>query len=61
MSDDLTRIPEAIRLSWATVRNIRQNLVIALLTVSALLLWVLFGKVAMAGAAGVSDIMAQRS
>ena len=49
MSDDLNKIPEAIRLSRATVRNIRQNLVVALATVSVLLLGVLLGRVHMAG------------
>jgi len=49
ISDDLMKIPEAIRLSKATLRNIRQNVGIALVTVAALLLGVLFGKVHMAG------------
>ncbi len=49
ISDDLMKIPEAIRLSKATLRNIRQNVVIALVTVAVLLLGVLFGKVHMAG------------
>jgi Zn2+/Cd2+-exporting ATPase len=49
MADDLMKIPEAIRLSKMTLRNIRQNVFIALGTVSVLLLGVLFGKVHMAG------------
>ena len=49
ISDDLMKIPEAIRLSKATLGNIRQNVVIALVTVAVLLLGVLFGKVHMAG------------
>lgn len=48
MSDDLMKIPEAIRLSKATLSNIRQNVAIALVTVSLLLLGVLLGKVHMA-------------
>jgi Cd2+/Zn2+-exporting ATPase len=49
MSDDLMKLPEAIRLSKATLRNIRQNVVIALATVAGLLLGVLLGEVHMAG------------
>jgi Cd2+/Zn2+-exporting ATPase len=49
MSDDLMKLPEAIRLSKATLRNIYQNVVIALATVTVLLLGVLFGRVHMAG------------
>ena len=49
MSDDLMKIPQAIRLSKATLRNIHQNVIIALATVSILLLGVLFGRVHMAG------------
>ena len=49
MADDLLKIPEAIHLSKATLRNIRTNVSIALITVAALLLGVLFGKVHMAG------------
>lgn len=49
MSDDLMKIPEAIRFSKLTLKNIRQNVIIALLTVAALLLGVIFGKVHMAG------------
>ena len=49
MADDLMKIPEAIRVSKLTLRNIRQNVVIALVTVTALLLGVIFGKIHMAG------------
>ncbi|OJX43860.1 MAG: copper-translocating P-type ATPase [Chloroflexi bacterium 44-23] len=49
MSDDLMKIPEAIHLSKATLNNIHQNVLIALFTVSILLLGVLFSKVNMAG------------
>jgi Cd2+/Zn2+-exporting ATPase len=49
MSDDLLKLPEAIRLSRATLNNIHQNVVIALVTVTFLLLGVLFGQVHMAG------------
>jgi Zn2+/Cd2+-exporting ATPase len=49
MADDLMKIPEAIRLSKTTLHNIRQNVFIALATVSVLLLGVLFGRVHMAG------------
>jgi Cd2+/Zn2+-exporting ATPase len=48
MADDLMKIPEAIRLSKAALRNIRQNFAIALLTVAALLIGVLLGEVQMA-------------
>jgi Cd2+/Zn2+-exporting ATPase len=49
MSDDLLKLPEAIRLSKATLNNIHQNVVIALVTVTILLLGVLFGQIHMAG------------
>lgn len=49
MTNDLLKIPEAIRLSRATLNNIRQNVVIALVTVGLLLAGVLMGKVHMAG------------
>ncbi len=48
MADDLMKLPEAVRLSRATLNNIRQNVVIALLTVAGLLLGVLLGEVHMA-------------
>lgn len=49
MSDDLMKVPEAIRLSKATLGNIRQNLAIALVTVTLLLAGVLLDQVHMAG------------
>lgn len=49
MGDDLRALPEAVRLSRATVRVVRQNLVIALGTVAVLVAGVLAGKVHMAG------------
>jgi Cd2+/Zn2+-exporting ATPase len=49
MTDQLERIPEAMRISRATTRVIRQNLVIALVTVAALLAGVLIRRVDMAG------------
>ncbi len=48
MTDDLLKIPEAIRLSKATLNNIRQNVVIALATVAFLLVGVMLGQVHMA-------------
>jgi Cd2+/Zn2+-exporting ATPase len=49
IADDLLKIPQAIQLSKATLRNIYQNVAIALLTVTGLLLGVLLGEVHMAG------------
>lgn len=49
MADDLLKLPTAIRISKATLRNIRQNVIIALATVSLLLAGVLLGEVHMAG------------
>jgi len=49
MADDLGKVPEAIALSKATLANIRQNLAIALVTVSILLAGVLLDRVHMAG------------
>ena len=49
MADDLMKLPEAIRISKATLGNIRQNVVIALLTVAGLLAGVLLDSVDMAG------------
>jgi Cd2+/Zn2+-exporting ATPase len=49
LADDLTKIPEAIALSRTTLSNIHQNVVIALVTVAALLTGVLLGEVHMAG------------
>ena len=56
MTDDLLKIPEAIRLSKATLNNIRQNVVIALLTVSMLLVGVLLGKVHMASGMLIHEV-----
>jgi Zn2+/Cd2+-exporting ATPase len=49
MTNDLLKAPEAIRLSRATLSNIRQNVIIALATVALLLVGVFLGKVHMAG------------
>lgn len=49
MTDDLARVPEAIALSRKTLRVIRQNLMIALLTVGGLIAGVILGRVDMAG------------
>jgi Cd2+/Zn2+-exporting ATPase len=49
MADDLLKLPEAVRISKATLRNIRQNVVLALATVAGLLAGVLIGEVHMAG------------
>ena len=49
MTDDLERVARAITLARATVRNIRQNTGIALLTVAGLLTGVFAGEVHMAG------------
>ena len=49
MSDDLMKIPEAHNLSKKTLRNIRQNVAVALVTVAALLTGVFLGSVHMAG------------
>ena len=48
-SDDLMKVPEAIALSKATMRNIRQNVTVALVTVGVLLAGVLAGQIHMAG------------
>jgi Cd2+/Zn2+-exporting ATPase len=56
MTDDLDRIPEALRISRATVRVVRQNLVIALATVGVLLAGVLLGHVNMAGGMLVHEV-----
>jgi Cd2+/Zn2+-exporting ATPase len=49
MSNDLGKVADAIRISRSTLRNMRQNLVIALLTVGGLLAGVLSGHIHMAG------------
>jgi Cd2+/Zn2+-exporting ATPase len=48
MGDDLLKLPEAISLARRTVANMRQNIAIALITVSLLMLGVLLGGVTMA-------------
>jgi len=48
MSDDLLKLPQAIRLSRQVTNNIRQNVAVALLTVTVLLAGVLAGQVHMA-------------
>jgi Cd2+/Zn2+-exporting ATPase len=47
MGDNLLKLPEAISLARRTVNNMRQNILIALITVSLLLLGVLLGGVTM--------------
>ena len=49
MADDLMKIPQAITLSRAVLRNIRQNVVVALVTVAALLAGVWLDRVHMSG------------
>jgi Cd2+/Zn2+-exporting ATPase len=49
LKDDLGKIPEAMAISRATLGNMRQNLVIALVTVAGLLAGVFSGNVHMAG------------
>ncbi len=56
MTDDLRKIPEAIALARATVNNIRQNVVIALLTVAGLLAGVFANEVHMAGGMFIHQI-----
>lgn len=48
LGEDLIRLPEAVALSRRTVRNLRQNVAVALATVILLLAGVLFGGVTMA-------------
>ena len=48
MADDLLKLPEAIAISRATLANMRQNLVIAMLTVIGLLAGVFSGDIHMA-------------
>jgi len=47
LSDDVTKLPEALGLAKRTVRNMRQNIMVALATVAVLLAGVLFGGVTM--------------
>lgn len=56
LTDDLLKIPEAIRLSRATLRTIRQNIAIAVVTVAALLAGVALGDVRMAGGMAVHEL-----
>ncbi|SHF38924.1 ATPase, P-type (transporting), HAD superfamily, subfamily IC [Fodinibius roseus] len=49
MSNELMNIPEALKISKLTLRNIHQNVAIALITVAALLAGVFAGSVHMAG------------
>jgi Cd2+/Zn2+-exporting ATPase len=44
MGDNLLKLPEAISLARRTVANMRQNIAIALITVSLLMLGVLLGR-----------------
>jgi Cd2+/Zn2+-exporting ATPase len=48
MGDNLLKLPEAISLARRTVANMRQNIAIALITVSLLMIGVLLGGVTMA-------------
>ncbi|HLS49425.1 MAG TPA: cation-translocating P-type ATPase [Actinomycetaceae bacterium] len=48
MNDDLLKLPQAVSLARRTVANMRQNIAVALGTVSVLMLGVLFGGVTMA-------------
>lgn len=56
ISDDLMKIPEAIQISKTTLKNIRQNVGIALGTVAILLLGVLAGRIHMAGGMLVHEV-----
>lgn len=56
MADDLLKIPAAIELSKATLRTTRQNVGVALVTVTALLAGVLPGEVHMAGGMFVHEL-----
>jgi Cd2+/Zn2+-exporting ATPase len=56
MTDNLLKIAEAIALSKATLRVIRQNVAIALLVVAGLLLGVLLGEVHMAGGMFIHEL-----
>ncbi len=56
MSDDLLKIAQAVAISKATSRNIRQNVVIALLTVAGLLTGVILREVQMAGGMFIHEI-----
>jgi Cd2+/Zn2+-exporting ATPase len=56
MSDKLMNVPEALRISQLTLRNIHQNVVIALVTVAALLAGVFAGTVHMAAGMLVHEL-----
>jgi Cd2+/Zn2+-exporting ATPase len=56
MADHLERIPEALRISRATLRVIRQNLLIAVLTVGFLLAGVAMREVDMAGGMLIHEV-----
>lgn len=56
MSNDLMNIPEALRISKLTLKNIRQNVVFALMTVTLLLVGVFMGSVHMAGGMLVHEL-----
>lgn len=56
MADALGKVPEAISLSKRLLRNIRQNVGVALATVVALLAGVLVGEVRMAGGMFVHEV-----
>jgi Cd2+/Zn2+-exporting ATPase len=49
MRDELTLLSRAVRRARMTLNNIRQNVVVAMVTVSVLLVGVLAGEVHMAG------------
>lgn len=56
MTDDLLKIPDAIRLSRATLRVINQNIAIAAVTASLLLAGVVIGDVHMAGGMFIHEL-----
>lgn len=56
MADDLLKLPAAIRFSRATLRNIRQNVLIALVTVAGLIVGVLAGHVHMGSGMLIHEI-----
>jgi Cd2+/Zn2+-exporting ATPase len=56
IADQLERIPEALRISRATLRVIRQNLLIAVLTVGFLLAGVAMREVDMAGGMLIHEV-----
>ncbi len=56
MSGDLLRLPHALRIARRTVRVLRQNVAVALVTVAALLAGVLLGGVTMAAGMLVHEV-----